>query len=189
MNSKQLSDIATIQIGMHTDDIEIFVREWYEVSIDKFTDTCLYNEDSKTSEVKRFPHNKDGGNRRWYGYRTEIVNWQFGGAEIHRFHNLPDDYNGAPVRAKWLQFKEGITWSDAGSIGIFAARYSERGAIFDVKGSSASLDYDCLWYVSAFLNVIIATYIINIFDPTITYHYLPLLTMLAIYQHFHLLWI
>lgn len=169
LNSKQLSDIATIRVGMHTGDNEIFVRDWYEVSFDKFTDNCSSHEESKTCGAKWFPYNKGGGNRRWYGYRTKIVNWQFGGAEIHKFHNLPDDYNGAPVRAKGLQFKEGITWSDTGSTGIFAARFSAKGAMFDVKGSSAFLNKDYLWYVLAFLNVKIATHILNMFNPTITY--------------------
>ncbi|HQK35971.1 MAG TPA: N-6 DNA methylase, partial [Spirochaetales bacterium] len=169
LNSKQLSDIATIRVGMHTGDNEIFVRDWYEVSFGKFTDNCSSHEESKTCGAKWFPYNKGGGNRRWYGYRTKIVNWQFGGAEIHKFHNLPDDYNGAPVRAKGLQFKEGITWSDTGSTGIFAARFSAKGAMFDVKGSSAFLNKDYLWYVLAFLNVKIATHILNMFNPTITY--------------------
>lgn len=165
----QLQDIATIRVGMHTGNNDVFVREWYEVNNTNIAFDCRSNDESLTRKEKWYPYNKGGGNRRWYGYRSKVVNWMSGGKDIHKFHNLPMDYNGAPVRAKGLQFKEGITWSDTGSTGIFAARYSPVGAMFDVKGSSAFMDTEYLYYVIGFLNVKIATHILNMFNPTITY--------------------
>ncbi len=168
-NAPKLADVATIRVGMHTGNNEIFVREWFEVAISNIGLNCSSNEESFYRSEKWYPYNKGGGNRRWYGYRTRIVNWQHGGEAIHLFHSLPKDYHGAPVRAKELQFKEGITWSDTGSTGLFAARYSPLGSMFDVKGSSAFTKNEYLYYILGFLNVNISTYILNMFNPTITY--------------------
>lgn len=167
---KPFSEYATIRVGMHTGNNDIFLREWYEVEFQKICFTCKSHEESKSIDAKWFPYNKGGGTRKWYGYRTKIVNWQHGGEDIHKFHNLPMTYNGAPVRAKGLQFLESITWSDVGSTGNFGCRYTEPGAMFDVKGSSAFVnDRSHLEYAMSFLNSKMVSYLLQMLNPTISY--------------------
>ncbi|SPF40065.1 Eco57I restriction endonuclease [Candidatus Desulfosporosinus infrequens] len=160
---------ATIRVGMHTGNNELFVREWYEIDNERFVRYCTSHEESKEVNGRWFPYNKGGGTRRWYGYKSKVVDWERGGEHIHLYHNLPENYNGAPVRAKGLQFKEGITWSDTGTSDVYASRYTPSGALFDVKGSSAFLDRNLLFYALGFLNVKIATHILNMLNPTVTY--------------------
>lgn len=168
--SKPFSDYATIRVGMHTGDNNIFLREWYEVAFSNICFNCKSHEESKHLNTKWYPYNKGGGTRKWYGYRTKVVNWKHGGEDIHRFHNLPMTYNGAPVRAKSLQFLESITWSDVGSTGNFGCRYTEPGAMFDVKGSSAFVnDKSHLKYAMAFLNSDMVSYLLQMLNPTISY--------------------
>lgn len=168
--TKPLEDFATIRVGMHTGNNDIFLREWYEVDYNNICFTCRSHQDTFKIQEKWYPYNKGGGTRKWYGYRTKVVNWQFGGRDIHKFHDLPMDYNGAPVRAKGLQFKESITWSDIGSTGRFGCRYTEPGAMFDVKGSSAfPHENKKMFYIMAFLNSKIASYLLQMLNPTISY--------------------
>lgn len=169
-STKPLEDFATIRVGMHTGNNDIFLREWYEVDINNICFDCLSHEETFGREQKWYPYNKGGGTRKWYGYRTKVVNWQYGGKDIHKFHGLPMEYNGAPVRAKGLQFKESITWSDIGSTDRFGCRYTESGAMFDVKGSSAfPNDRKQMYYIMAFLNSKIASYLLQMLNPTISY--------------------
>lgn len=168
--SKPLKDFATIRVGMHTGNNDIFLREWYEVNIGNIAFDCKSHGETFTRNEKWYPYNKGGGTRKWYGYRTKVVNWRHGGEEIHRFHKLPLDYNGAPVRAKGLQFKESITWSDIGSTGRFGCRYTEAGAMFDVKGSSAFPNVKGqMFFIMGFLNSKIASYLLQMLNPTISY--------------------
>lgn len=170
MTCKPFEEFATIRVGMHTGNNDIFLREWYEVDKENIAFDCLSHDESKTRVEKWYPYNKGGGTRKWYGYRTKVVNWQFGGLDIHKFHGLPMNYNGAPVRAKGLQFLESITWSDIGSTGNFGCRYTEPGAMFDVKGSSAFVnDKKLLKYTMAFLNSNIVSYLLQMLNPTISY--------------------
>ena len=163
-------DFATIRVGMHTGNNDIFLREWYEVDLKNICFDCKSHDESKVRNEKWYPYNKGGGTRKWYGYRTKVVNWQHGGIDIHAFHNLPMDYNGAPVRAKGLQFKESITWSDIGSTANFGCRYTEEGAMFDVKGSSAFMtDKNKIYYAMAFLNSKLVSYLLQMLNPTISY--------------------
>ena len=138
-----IGDIAEIKVGMHTGSNEIFVRYWHEVSFCNIQLNCKSNQESINFDAKWYPYNKGGQWRKWYGNRDLVVNWRNEGEDIHKFHGLPQDYNGAPVRAKKYQFKESITWSDIATT-KFAARYSPAGSMFDVKGSSAFMDKEKL---------------------------------------------
>lgn len=170
MKYGKFEDAATIRVGMHTGNNDLFLREWYEVDYNNICFDCKSHEESIRRNEKWYPYNKGGGTRKWYGYRTKVVNWKHGGEEIHKFHNLPMNYHGAPVRAKELQFMESITWSDIGSTGNFGCRYTEEGAMFDVKGSSAFMhDINKIQYAMGFLNSNIVSYLLQMLNPTISY--------------------
>ena len=106
-----LSQIADVRVGMHTGSNIRFVRQWFEVSIPNLRIGCESEADTGQYEEKWYPYNKGGEFRKWEGNRGCVVNWKNRGREIHEFHEIPMTHNGAPVRAKLLQFKESITWS------------------------------------------------------------------------------
>ena len=67
-----------------------------------------------------------------------------------------------------MYFKESITWATLTS-GMFSARYSEAGALFDDKGSSAFIPMEHSKYVLAFMNSCVSNYILGMLNPTISF--------------------
>jgi hypothetical protein len=84
-----------------------------------------------------FPYNKGGTMRRWYGNREYVVNWRNNGYAIRNYKDKgklkSSNYN--------LEYncKPNITWTDL-STGLFSARYTPEGALFDTSGPSLFLN-------------------------------------------------
>ena len=100
--------------------------------------------------LKWYPYNKGGSFRRWYGNREYVVNWQHNGMEIRNYKendqlkssNYNLDYN----------FKPNISWSDIKS-GLFSARYTPEGSLFDTSGPSLFLtNIDNTMWILGLLN-------------------------------------
>ncbi|TXD51069.1 MULTISPECIES: hypothetical protein [unclassified Polaribacter] len=123
-----LNEIAKAKAGLQTGKNALFVRDWSEVD---FRKTSI-----KSSELsdKWFPYCKGGGNNKWYGLNSFLVDWEDNGKRIHEYNNIPLNYSGAPVRAKQFYFKEGLSYSLINSTGNFCARYIKGGGIFDNGG-------------------------------------------------------
>ena len=161
-----LDSKAEIRVGMHTGSNDLFVRNWHEVSIKTICFDCQSHEESTIRDTKWYPYNKGGGSIKWYGLKEKVVDWLKGGLHIHKFHNIPMDRHGAPVRAKEFQFHESGTWSFISST-FFSIRYSPRGAMFDVGGSS--LFSPDVKYIIGFLNSKVAFSFLKIQNPTLNY--------------------
>lgn len=162
-----ISFYADARLGMNTGSNELFLREWSEVDFNNICITCSSHEESKTIDhFKWYPYNKGGGTRKWYGLREKVVDWWKGGVNIHKFNNIPMTCNGAPVRAKAVQFFEGASWSFVSS-GRFSIRYSPKGSMFD--GGGPSIFSDKLIYILGFLNSNIANSFLKITNPTMNY--------------------
>ena len=126
--------------GLVTGNGEKFMRLWHECNVNYLG--ILNNTNNRT--LKWFPYNKGGSYRRWYGNRDYVVNWRNNGMEIRNYKekgqikssNYNLEYN----------FRSNISWSDIKS-GLFSARYTPEGALFDTSGPSLFLnnDNDTLW--------------------------------------------
>ncbi|EPZ44466.1 BREX-1 system adenine-specific DNA-methyltransferase PglX, partial [Alicyclobacillus acidoterrestris] len=124
----------TTREGMTTADNERFLRNWYEVSLQKIGFGIKTNQQAVESRKKWFPYQKGGEYRKWYGNMEKVVNWENDGESIKtnidpttgriRSHNYNGDY----------AFREGITFPTV-SMGSFSARYSPEGFMFDAKGA------------------------------------------------------
>ena len=133
-NSK-IGDISEPRAGLQTSDNNRFLRYWTEVNISSIG-FKLKREKALVSDYKWFPHNKGGYFRKWYGNNEIIINFLHDGEELKYWleHN-PND----PTTKSWsrnlrnypLYFKEGITWSSVGKLGV---RYSPEGYTFDTSG-------------------------------------------------------
>jgi len=130
--NKNISDVALPKQGLSTCNNDLFLRQWYEVSINKIGFGYQNRNAALLSKFKWFPYNKGGSYRKWYGNNEHIVNWENDGKDIHEYNNLPLNYNGAPVRGKNYYFKKGMTWSSLA--GVFSGRLSPYGFAFDAKG-------------------------------------------------------
>jgi len=153
---------------MHTGSNKIFVREWFEPSINNIGFNCRDELETAILPYKWYPYNKGGSYRKWYGNQEKIVNWKNRGQEIHDFHKIPITYNGAPVRAKKLQFRESITWSFVSS-SYFGVRYSPPGFMFDVGGSSLFLKSGNLENYVGFLCSKLSPFFLSILNPTLNF--------------------
>lgn len=170
--------------GMVTSDNDLYLRLWHEVCKSRIcfnaTD-CIF---AVYTGMKWFPYNKGGDFRRWYGNNEYVVNWYLDGKEIKssidektnriRSHNYNDSF----------AFLEGITWSKISS-GMFSARLSEKGFMFDTAGTKMFLienDKTGYLYPVAFINSKVAQYYLTAISPTLNNKpgdilHLPFLTL------------
>lgn len=160
-----LSEHCEIREGINTGDNDRFLRRWQEVSFCKFS---YPNQQASTLDSKWFSHRKGGEFRKWFGNRDYVVNWEGEGADIHEFHDLPLDYNGAPVRGKAYFFKPGLSWSRISS-GSFALRYYEEGMTYDSTAPSIFADKDDSLSILGLLNSRVVFKLLEALSPTLDF--------------------
>ncbi len=158
-----ISSFFRIREGINTGDNDLFLRFWWEIDYSKIE--CNY---SGTFCEKWSLHNKGGPFRRWYGNHEYVMNWENEGKDIHAFHDLPIDYNGAPVRGKAGFFKNSVSWSRVSS-GKFSARYYPEGYTYDSTAPSIFGDEKSLKYLLGFLNSKVSGHLLSIMSPTVDY--------------------
>lgn len=166
-SSKPLRQMADIKQGLATCNNNLFLRSWFEVSVNKIGFNIKNLDDAYASRKKWFPYNKGGGFRKWYGNNEFLVNWENNGLEIHNYSNLPLDYLGAPVRAKNYYFKQGITYGLISSYG-FSARRLFQGFIFDVGGSMIYPEIEPEIVLGLLCSKLTKNFL-NVLNPTLNY--------------------
>lgn len=159
-------------IGMRTGENARFLRLWHEVFEKKIGYNCMSNECAIKSEKKWFPYNKGGTYRKWYGNNEYVVNWYNGGEEIKEntkknYPNLGDNL-GWKISNEGYYFKESITWSFISSSN-FGVRYSPKGFIFDVSGSSLFVSQENQKYILGYMASKLAYLNLKMFNPTMNY--------------------
>ena len=160
-----LSAHCEIREGINTGDNERFLRRWQEVSFCKFR---FPDKQTGTLNPKWFAHRKGGEFRKWFGNRDYVVNWEDEGADIHRFHDLPLDYNGAPVRGKAYFFKQGLSWSRISS-GNFALRFYDEGMTYDSTAPSIFANEDDSLSILGLLNSRVVFKLLEALSPTLDF--------------------
>lgn len=160
-SEKNIDKISPPRIGMMTTDNERFLRCWQELDFNNIGFDFESTKSAVNSHYKWFPYNKGGGFRKWAGFQNLVVNWQFGGKEI-----AESGMNS--FRGKDFYFHEGLTWSDLTS-GDFTCRYTRKGFVFDIKGTSAFPSKSDIGVVGSILNSNVGSYILNILNPTMSY--------------------
>lgn len=153
----KLGEFVECAAGISTGDNDLYLKLWHEVEFAKIAKNIFSDEEFKKSSYKFAFCNKGGTYRKWYGNNDYIANW----SRSEEFHR-----NGATYRH--LLFKKGITWSEI-CLGNFNARYYPDGFIFDHKapGMFVSTD-DTLTGYLGLLNSKVASYILNVINPTIS---------------------
>lgn len=160
-----LAEHCVIREGINTGDNDKFLRRWHEVSLNTF---CLPERFDSTSGFKWFAHKKGGEFRKWFGNREFILNWESDGKDIHDFHHLPLDFNGAPVRGKSYFFKPGLSWSRISS-GSFALRFYESGMTYDSTAPSIYAEPNTLLKILGLLNSKLVFRLLEGLSPTLDF--------------------
>ena len=161
---ESLADVGSIREGINTGDNERFLRFWYEVG----ESNVKFDYSPSSNDSKWFPHRKGGSYRKWAGNMEYVLNWKNEGEEIHDFHSLPLDYNGAPVRGKAFFFKQALSWSRISS-GRFSLRYHKSGSTYDSTAPSIFTDPDRIYKILAFLNGKIVAHLLAVISPTLDF--------------------
>lgn len=166
-NSKKLEEVSQPRVGLQTGDNEKFLRFWNEVSFNKVGLNYSNRDEAKESSLKWFPYNKGGEFQKWYGNQDYLVNWEKDGVEIQNFFDEKGKLRSRPQN-KEFYFQEGITWSFVSSSN-FGVRYTPKGFLFDVGGSSTFPKENEIFYITAFLTSKIAFNMLKIVAPTINF--------------------
>jgi len=164
-NNSSVGDIIDVKQGLATGNNDQFLKFWFEVQDKSIGYDISSHEEAKNIMRKWFPYNKGGGYRKWYGNNEHIVNWEYNGVKIKNFTDDRGKLRSRPQNTKFY-FLESITWSDV-STGKFACRYSKKGSIFDVKGSSGFSEN--IFYDIGLLNSIYSSTTLFLLNPTMSY--------------------
>jgi len=164
---KSLREIANPRVGLQTGENARFVRQWFEVDVNKTSFDSVSRSESVKSGKKWFPYNKGGEYRRWYGNNDYVVNWEHDGDEIRNFKDENGKLRSRPQNMEYY-FQSSITWSKISS-GSIAFRYKPVGHIFDVAGTSIFADETVRNYIHGFCNSNVALAIANAISPTLNY--------------------
>ena len=158
-----LNSIGYPRQGMATSDNDKFLRFWYEPNFKIIGFGFEDSEKAKKSQLKWFPYQKGGSWKKWYGNNEYIVNWKNDGEEIKCFVK-------SVIRNPNYYFKKGITWSSLTS-GVFSARFSNTGNLFDSKGPIFfNDDMEYFFYTLGLLNSKVSFMFLKILAPTLDFN-------------------
>jgi hypothetical protein len=167
--SEKLVDIFKPKVGLNTTDNGQFLRLWHEVSQSKAGYGYSNSEEAKNSGFKWFPYNKGGSYRRWYGNFDYFLNWGNDGYDIKSaIANDPAKQAGGRVVNEDCYFRPSLSWSLAGAK-TFSVRFSPKGAVFDVGGSSIFPDEEKAMCLSAYLCSSVSNYFMAAMNPTFNF--------------------
>ena len=123
-----LGDVSEPRCGMNTGENARFVRNWWEVDVQRSYFDAPSTQAAHRSGKKWFPYNKGGSYRKWYGNQQSLVAFDSDSYEI-----LSRQGNHLPSRQ--FYFHPSVSWSKiAGSSPSF--RFFPEGFVFDGAGMS-----------------------------------------------------
>ena len=166
---EQLKEIAYPRQGMATTNNNRFLRQWFEVQVNKIGFELNDEIETISDKYKWFPYNKGGEYRKWYGNNDYVVNFQNKGKEVCDYidsHSAVDHKGRVINRDRY--FKPSVTWSKVTN-GTIAFRFKPKGFIFDVAGTSIFGETKSLYSLMSFLNSNVALSILDCLSPTLNY--------------------
>lgn len=173
-NNPKLLDYSDAKSGMSSCNSDVFLRQWFEVSLSLIDSSSASHEEARASGGKWFLYNKGGGNRRWFGYNDIVINWLNDGEDIKKFVvNNPKDPNTTHWSRRLFNleyfFQDGLTWS-AVATGRFSCRVVDIGVIPGTGSKTLySLDAHSKGVIYSLLNSSIASYYLSVFSPTLNF--------------------
>ncbi len=158
--------------GMATSDNKRFLRDWYEVDINKVNFAAEDSDDAVRSKKKWFPYNKGGEFRKWFGNNRYLINWENNGSEVKDYAAQLYKSYSRTIKNEEFYFKSGLTYTFISE--DMGVRYSPKGFIFDVAGSSiffydqgiekVMLAFLCSKVTNMFMDIMNPTYNIQVGD-------------------------
>ena len=164
-DAQPLRDVVRLREGINTGDNQQFLRRWWEVS--RLRTSFARRQMGEPSE-KWVPHRKGGAFRKWAGNSEYVVNWGSSGEQIHEYHRIPIDTNGAPMRGKSGFFLPCLSWSRISS-GDFSVRRYSAGYSYDSTSPSVFGSNEDISRAESLLNSSIVAALMLAMSPTLDY--------------------
>ena len=152
-----LSAVASPCVGLQTADNARFLRLWSEVDQSRIGFGFADAASAARSQKKWFPCNKGGGQRKWYGNQSEVIDWENDGEAIK-------NYPGAVIRNEHCYYKESIAWNMISS-GFLSFRYFPKG--FILNNASNSITEGNLYAMLGYLSSPLTLKVANLINPTL----------------------
>ena len=162
----RLGLLAEARKGMVTARNETYLRQWFEVDYYCIGLGMKNRAAAKASSRRWFPYIKGGQFRRWYGNRSEVVDWCNDGERLRYTRHPTEDRVWATNFNLDYIFQPNVNWTDVTS-GRFSARFSDGSSLFDATGLSCFPDSDLRLSVLAFLNTNMADGFLKLINPTL----------------------
>lgn len=157
---KTVDDYIDVVKGLTTSDNNRFLRFWWEIPVENISNDYKKDRKKWVRYVKGGPYNK------WYGNMWTVLNWENDGDEINSFTDEKGNQRSV-VRNTGYYFREGITYSAAGSKGV-TFRYLPTNYIIDAGGPGIyPNEYKNVWYQLGFFNSKLVYYICDCLNPTV----------------------
>jgi type II restriction/modification system DNA methylase subunit YeeA len=166
--SDKLSDISNPAVGLQTGDNDRFIKLWFEVAHSNIGFGLQNRKEAQDSRKKWFPYNKGGEFRKWYGNQEYVVNWENDGYEIRNFGTENGGKSKSRPQNTDFYFQECITWSFISS-SSFGVRFSPKGFVFDVGGSSLFTEKKNLIFLTTLLCSKITFDFMKVMNPTLNF--------------------
>lgn len=160
--NKVINDFAKCKSGIMTGNDKLFLKLWYEVSIDDIGFGLNNYDDMIKYNYKWYPLNKGGEYRKWYG-NNEYIIFMSNGGQLIKQKSL--NYR---LRDSKYYFLPCITWSRI-STGRIGFRKSFKGFLFGDAGPSVFIKEDQIDYFLGFLCSKIPNILMNILNPTFNF--------------------
>ncbi|WP_037284687.1 BREX-1 system adenine-specific DNA-methyltransferase PglX [Saccharibacillus sacchari] len=170
---KKFGDITNPKVGLQSGDNDRFTRLWHEININDIG-LC------EVSTSKWYPFIKGGDNRKWYGNRDYIVNWENDGYEIKNLYDDKGKLRSRPQNTRYY-FEQSISCSALTSAQN-SFRYYPKGSIFDVNMRSIFIEESQLYYFMALFNSVLINYFGKILSPTMALNVYDLERVPVLYE-------
>lgn len=116
-----LGNTYEIREGLGTRDDDIFLRRFWEISLDKFRSNNGNEKWAKTDKAGQF--------RKWYGNAEFVMNWEHDGFAIRNHRNPDGSLKSRPQNTQYF-FKEAVSWNKVGS-GTTSFRWRDSSFAFN----------------------------------------------------------
>jgi hypothetical protein len=169
VNGLTFESVAPTRKGMVTAGNHRYVRDWFEVSLEKSgLDRFASRSDAMASGKKWFSYLKGGGFRKWYGNKFDLVNWENDGWLLQNTKHPTEDRVWATNFNLEYIFLPNVNWGAVTS-SEFSARLSEGGELFDAGGSGCFPNEISSKIIIAFLNSKVAGSFLRVLNPTLNF--------------------
>ena len=152
----KIEDVSFPRRTLQPGDMPRFTRFWFEISIVKSSFPI-----SNKNSAKWIAMSSGGEMRKWYGNLDSVVNWENNGQEIKTSGK-------AIIPSEDKYFQEAIGWSRISSGKIMMRYYPKKLLHTDATGCIFFKEMN-LYAICAYYNSPIATSLLTIINPTITF--------------------